>query len=280
MPGSGDALLNIWTSRSGGWVGVTLAVASVLAVALLVDLSPRVEGDFFFAADDPQMQASRAVAERFPLGQQLILRVADGGGDVDAYRARIVTLTRDLLAIDGITGGFSVTTDDPTRSPLFGRILLTPDPDATNIVLQVGEIDPVVLLPRVEGVVAAHAEADFEIVVSGVPAIVELIRRSLYRDLIVFSVAAALAFALITSLIYRDAAIVAGTLSTCFVSVGATLLLVQALDVGIGLLTANLVTIVFVLTLSHVVFLTGNWRRCAAASADQPDRPADRKSVV
>ncbi|NIP81131.1 MAG: hypothetical protein GWM90_18710, partial [Gemmatimonadetes bacterium] len=47
------------------------------------------------------------------------------------------------------------------------------------------------------------------------------------------------------------------------------------MDIGIGLLTANLVTIVFVLTLSHVVFMTGNWLG-AAGSGSGADRRADR----
>ena len=59
-----------------------------------------------------------------------------------------------------------------------------------------------------------------------------------------------------------------GSFATCVVSVSATLLIVQALGMGIGLLTANLVTIVFVLTLSHVVFLTANWR--SAVGTDRP----------
>jgi predicted RND superfamily exporter protein len=145
--------------------------------------------------------------------------------------------------------------------------LLSPDSTATNIVLQVDDTAPEVLLPRVEEVVASHSGAELEIVVSGVPAIVELIRRSLYRDLIVFSIAAVLVFALLIGLVYRDPAIVAGTLSTCLVAVGVTLLVVEISNIGIGLLTANLVTIVFVLTLSHVVFLTGNWRRAGASRA-------------
>lgn len=227
------------------------------------------QGDFFFAEDDPQMRASREVAAAFPGGAQLILRVADRGGDPDEYRGAIVALTRDLLLVDGVESGFSITTDDPSNSPLFGRILLTPDPSATNIVLQVEGADPELLLPRIEAVVDRHESPTFDIVVSGVPAIVELIRRSLYRDLLVFSSAAVLVFALLIGIVYRDAAIVLGTLATCLVSVSVTLLAVQALNVGIGLLTANLVTIVFVLTLSHVVFLTANWRRAAG-----PDRGA------
>lgn len=259
-------LLRLWTSRAAPFVGVALAVTSTAAVLLFVDLSPQVEGDFFFAEDDPQMRASEEVGRRFPLSDQVILRVADAGVgagtglDDDAYRERLAELTGDLLAVDGVEGGFSAATDDPS-SPLFRRLFLTPDPSATNVVLSVDETDPAVLLPRIEAVVAEHAGPELDVVVSGVPAIVELIRRSLFRDLLVFSAAAVVVFALLMTVIYRDAAIVVGTLATCLVSVGATLLTVRALDVGIGLLTANLITIVFVLTLSHVVFLTGNWLR-------------------
>lgn len=260
LPSEGP-LLTLWTSRWSGWLAPGLAALGLAAVAFVVDLSPRVESDFFFAVDDPQMRASRDVAEAFPSGAQLILRVSNEGGSQAEYRDGIVELTTELLAVEGVEGGFSVSTDDPTNSPLFGRILLTPDPDATNIVLQVDGTDPEALLPRVEAVVERHASPSLAIVVSGVPAIVELIRRSLYRDLIVFSAAAVLVFALLIGMVYRDAAIVCGTLATCLVSVSATLVIAQALKAGIGLLTANLVTIVFVLTLSHVVFLTANWRR-------------------
>lgn len=255
-----------WTSRFAPWSALALAGVAVTSVILLVDLSPEVEGDFFFSDSDPQMRASQDVASRFPSGAQLILRVADLGGDSDAYHARVAALTVDLLTVSGVEGGYSIATDDP-GSPLFRRILLSPDSTATNIVLQVDDTAPEALLPGVKEVVASHSGAELEIVVSGVPAIVELIRRSLYRDLIVFSIAAVLVFALLIGLVYRDPAIVAGTLSTCLVAVGVTLLVVEISNIGIGLLTANLVTIVFVLTLSHVVFLTGNWRRAGASRA-------------
>ena len=278
-------MVKLWTSVAGPILGIAAGALAALGVLLFVDLSPRVESDFFFAQDDPQMEASREVARRFPLQDQVILRVEDRGlepavGREDpAYRARLAGLTADLEAVEGVEGGFSVVTDDPA-GPLFRRILLTPDPAATNLVLQVGETAPETLLPRIEAVVEAYRTPELEIVVSGVPAIVEMIRRSLFRDLVVFSLAAIFCFALLMSAIYRDGAVVLGTLATCVAAVGATLLSVQALDVGIGLLTANLVTIVFVLTLSHIVFLTGNWRRAvderlgsAAASEDEPGAP-------
>ena len=171
--------------------------------------------------------------------------------------------------LEGIAGGFSIATNNPEGSPLFSRLLLTPNPAATNIILETDNTDPEILLPRIEAAIDTHESNALDVIVSGVPVIVELIRRSLYRDLVTFSLAAVLIFGLIIGLLYRDVAIVVGTLATCFISVSLTLVVVQALGVYIGLLTANLVTIVFVLTLSHVVFLTANWKR---AAAEDPDR--------
>ncbi len=263
-----ERLLGAWASRWAPWAAVTLAIVGLAWVGRFVDVAPRVEGDFFFADDDPQMQASRAVAERFPSSPQVILRVEDLAADSAAYRERVGALAADLLAVEGITGGYSIATDN-SSSPLFGRILGTPDPAATNVILSTDDTDPEALLPRLEAVVAAHAAPELGVITSGPPVIVELIRRSLYRDLIVFSIAAVLVFGLIIGLVYRDLAILAGTLSTTFASVSLTLILVQAIGVPIGLLTANLVTIVFVLTLSHVVFLTANWKRRAAGDVDR-----------
>jgi predicted RND superfamily exporter protein len=243
-------------------LGVTL-------VALFVDISPRVEGEFFFAEDDPQMRASQEVAQLFPGGQQIILRVEDLSGDTAAYRGRVGALAAELIALDGITGGYSIGTDSPARSPLFQRLLLNPDPAATNIFLSADDTNPEILLPRLEAVVDGHRSSETAIVMSGVPVIVELIRRSLFRDLVVFSLAAVVVFGLISGLLYRDVAIVVGTLATCFVSVSLTLIVGRLMGSGIGLLTANLVTIVFVLTLSHVVFLTANWSRATAEVADR-----------
>src|SRR5688500_2482949 len=140
-------LSGVWASRGAPWIAAALSIVGVVLVGLFVDVSPRVEGDFFFAEDDPQMQASRDVAARFPSGAQIILRVEDLSGDSAAYRGRVAALTEELLAVEGITGGYSIANADPSRSPLFGRILLTPAPNATNIILSADETDPELLVP-------------------------------------------------------------------------------------------------------------------------------------
>jgi hypothetical protein len=92
-------LTRVWASRGAPWIAAVLAVLGVVVVALFVDVSPRVEGDFFFADDDPQMQASREVAERFPASAQVILRVEDLAADSAAYRARVEALAEELLTV-------------------------------------------------------------------------------------------------------------------------------------------------------------------------------------
>jgi len=229
-------------------------------VGLWVDLSPKVESDFFFSADDPQLQASVELGNRYPSAPQVVVRAEDRGNDRALYRDRIRDLTDALSTVDGASNVFSIATDDPTRSPLFGRILLNPDRAATNLILQTDRTEPQVLLPRLEAVIEEYTTPEFSLVMSGVPVIIEQIRRNLFRDLVVFSLVALLLYGLLAWIVYRDAAIVIGALTTCVTACAATLLLTQALGIQIGLLTANLITIVFVLTLSHIVFLTSNWQ--------------------
>jgi len=258
----------LWTHRAAPWGALSVAALLLVLGRLFVDLSPTVESDFFFSESDPQLRASLEIQERYPSSPQIIVRTRDGADDERAYLERLEALTADLYSVEGITGGYSVVTED-RGSPLFGRLLLNPDSATTNVVLQADGTDPEVLVPRLEAVLERHREPQLELVMSGVPVIVELIRRSLFRDLLVFSTAALLVFGGLMTLAYRDAAVVLGAVVTCAASVSGTLLVTRALDIGVGLLTANIITIVFVLTLSHIVFLTGNWR---GALADDPDR--------
>ena len=54
-------MLGAWSSRAAVWIAIGVALVGVGLVALFVDISPRVEGDFFFSEHDPQMQATDSV---------------------------------------------------------------------------------------------------------------------------------------------------------------------------------------------------------------------------
>ena len=264
-----------WTHPKAHWVSLVVAALGLGAVGVWVDLSPKVESDFFFSEDDPQLQVSNDLNRRYPGGEIVVVRAEDMAGDPEVYRERIGELTEAFSEVDGVTGVRSITTDDAAPSPMFSRILLTPDEAATNLILSVDATDPELLLPRLEDVVEEHRAPGLDVVMSGVPVIVEQIRRNLFQDLQVFSLASLLLFGLLAALIYRNLEIVAGALTSCITACAATLLLTQTMGIQIGLLTANLITIVFVLTLSHIVFLTANWRRAGALEL-APDQRAAR----
>ena len=264
-----------WTHPKAHWASLAVAALGLGAVGLWVDLSPKVESDFFFSEDDPQLQVSNDLNRRYPGGELVVVRAEDTAGDPEVYRERIAELTGAFSDVEGVTSVRSITTDDAERSPLFSRVLLTPDEAATNLLLSVDDTDPEVLLPRLEAVVEEHRAPGTDVVMSGVPVIVEQIRRNLFQDLQVFSVASLLLFGLLAALIYRNLGIVSGALTSCITACAATLLLTQAMGIQIGLLTANLITIVFVLTLSHIVFLTANWRRAGTLEL-APDQRAAR----
>ena len=269
-----------WTHRRAPWVSIAIMVGGLGAVWTWVDLSPKVEGDLFFAADDPQLRASEELAQRFPGRTQVIVRAEDTQGDPTLYRDRVGALTEALSDVEGVVNVRSITTDDASRSPLFSRILLTPDSAATNLLLQVDEGDPKVLVPRLESVLQSVGTPEFSLIMSGVPVIVEQIRRSLFRDLVVFSLASLVLYGLLAALVYRSAMVVMGALTTCMAACSGTLLLTRAIGIDIGLLTANLITIVFVLTLSHIIFLTENWRRASALGLPRDEAVGQAVSVT
>ncbi|RMH14263.1 MAG: hypothetical protein D6701_11455, partial [Gemmatimonadetes bacterium] len=228
-----------------------------------VDLTPRVEQDFFFAENDPQIADSRELARRFPAPEQILVRAAGADPATESGRRRLRALTDALAGVPGIERVYSVVTEDAQRSPLWRRLLLTEDSAVTNLVATTDGRDGRALVPALEAVLADHRDGDLDLAVSGVPVIVEQIRRNLTRDLAVFTLAALVLFGLVTAVVQRSARLVAGTYVTGLLAASITLLLVRLTGGAIGLLTANLITIVFVLALSHTVFLTAGGRRHA-----------------
>ena len=262
------------------WI-VSIATIAVVAGALRwVDLSPRVEADFFFSRDDPQLLATREVSERFPSAELVVVRVEGESTSATPYRQSIEQLTEALGSVDGVTSVNSITTEDAERSPLWGPLLLNSDGRSSNLLVQlVSDVNPERLVGELDVVLAPFESDDLAIQVSGVPYIIELIRRNLFRDLVVFSSAALLVFGLIIGVVYRRIWLVVGTLATCLLSISITLVLAQVLSIGIGLLTANIAVIVFVLTLSHTVFLAANWRRGVMNGDTDPTAYARRETV-
>ena len=71
---------------------------SLWAVVFRVDLTPRVESEFFFSTEDPAFQASRRISELFPSAPQLILSARGLDATSPEYLERVRELSEALLA--------------------------------------------------------------------------------------------------------------------------------------------------------------------------------------
>ncbi len=255
----------------GHWLVLAVSVAALAAVLFFVDLTPRVSSDFFFASDDPQLRDAEAIEALFPSRPQIVVSAAAPDVHAASYLGRLRTLDRELAGLDGVAAVRSLvdgpsSPEDGFSGPFWSRLLGTATRTGeTYLIAEVApSADPSVLVPHLEALLARSQAPGFHLTATGVPYVVELIRRHLARDLRVFTASALVLFGLLIAAIYRDGRQVVGILSTCLAACAATLATLRLVGLGIGVLTANIVTIVFVLTLSHLVYLTANWRRIAA----------------
>ena len=134
---------------------------------------------------------------------------------------------------------------------------------SSNVVVFVSKAESQQLISRVEAITSRLEARDFRIEIAGAPYVAEMIRRSLRHDFLTFSVTSVLLFGAGAWILFRSARLTLGMLATCASAVLVTLLVQSIFKQRIGILTANLGTIVFVVALSHLVYMTFNWQTLA-----------------
>ncbi len=146
------------------------------------------------------------------------------------------------------------------ESPLWTRALVSSDQRSSFISVIIREPETEALVPKIEDLKKQmDSPGSFELMISGSPYIVEIIRRNLLRDLKVFSLVALAAFAVAIFALFRSLPILLGTIISCMNVAMWTLIATQLLNIKTGPLTSNLSVIVFVLALNHIIFITFNW---------------------
>src|SRR5688572_28834933 len=86
----------------GQWAALILTATLGAVLFTFVDLTPRVEGDFFFSTDDPQLQSSVRIEEQFGSAPQIFVAAAAPRLASRDYLRRIHRLTEDLRSVEGI----------------------------------------------------------------------------------------------------------------------------------------------------------------------------------
>jgi len=251
------------------WGFLVLTVICVSALFAFVDLSPHVDYDTFFSNDDPTYRADIEISRLFPRNDTQIIISVSGDIYSTTYQKKIKNFGELLMDIEHVVEVKSIVNGprsvyDAVKSSLWSRLLISDQERSSNMLVM---IDPAAsqehlsaIVPRIENLKSVFDSKDFHIEISGYPYIVELIRRHLNRDLRVFSILAFIVFGLVVVMVFHSWRIFLGTMIACFNAAALTLICSHFLDIKIGILTANLTTIIFVLTLSHIIFLTFNWK--------------------
>jgi predicted RND superfamily exporter protein len=262
---------------SAHWWMLALTGVLFALVATLVDLKPVVDENFFFSTTDPGVRQSKKIEQHFPSQPEIILAVSSRNISSARYLGRIQKLTQQLQNIDAVSAVKSLTVgpksfDDALKSPFWSRLLIPKDRKSSNVIVFVEGKETEKLIKRIEQIMHELDEKDFRIHIAGPPYVVEMIRRSLAHDFRYFSLAAFVLFGLTMAALFRSVRVFLGMLVTCSAAVLLTLLLQSLFGQKIGILTVNLGTIVFIIALSHLVYMTFNWQTLAGRiGKESPD---------
>src|SRR5687768_13145359 len=260
------------------WVACAVAVGLGCALFFFVDLTPRVEGDFFFSRNDPQAKKSASIEEEFGGAPQVFVAVRSRELVSRQYLVRLSKLTTDLEKVKGVADARSITNGpedsekalerEPqevfqklSESPFWSQLLLAPDRSASFVVLRLSGKDYPATVSGIDRVLKRHSRADFRLGASGVPYVAEHIRQELTRELKRFSIAAFLVFGVLVVILFRSAAVLVGTMVASLSAAFGTFIVRALAGLRTDVLAPNLWTIAFVLTLSHVAYLAMQWRR-------------------
>ena len=245
---------------------IIITFLSILYIAKFVPLAPSVDNNFFFSSDDPQFQSEHKINELFIRNDSQLIISATGNIDDTDYRERIAELSAKLLELDGITTVNSLTHEGPgnvrsaINSPLWKRLIISTDRKSTNVICLVDEDESSELIPQIEKLITMFESENFHLRIAGLPYVVELIKRNLLKDSRLFSFLAFFIFGFLIFQSFRSISVLLGTAFSCLNACMWTLMITNHMNMPIGILTANLGTIIFVMTLSHIIFLTFNWR--------------------
>ena len=266
-------------------VFVLLTALSIICVSVFLSLVPSVDNNFFFSSDDPQFQSERLINRLFIRKDSQVIISASGQINRERYRDKISRLSEMLLGLKGVISVNSITHAGPgnTRkaieSPLWKRLIVSSDREATNLIVLIDEQKSSEIIREIEKIMQQFESKDFHLRAAGLPYVIELIKRYLLRDLKIFSLLAFTIFGLLIFYIFHSKSILFGTILSCLNACMWTFMLTNLFNIPIGLLTANLGTIIFVMTLSHIIFLTFNWRTFRAdVSCKDPVKQAVRRT--
>jgi len=245
---------------------ITLTLLSVVCFSKYLSLTPEVDDNIFFSSEDPQFQSEHQIDELFIRQDSQLIISATGDINDKKYIDNVYHLSTMLLSLEGVSSVNSLTHAGPETlrnaldDPLWKRLIISNDKKSTNFIILLEGTDFSKIIPKIEEVMEVLEEDGFQLRAAGLPYVVELIKRNLIRDLKIFSLLACIVFGLLIFFIFHSKSVLVGTMISFLSACVWTFMITHLMKVPMGILTANLGTIIFIMTLSHIIFLTFSWR--------------------
>jgi len=246
-------------------LGFVLVVGIVIAFSAWVKVDPQVSPDFFFGSNDPKLADSHKIADKFPAEDFLILEVTGSNIASASYQHSIQELTNRLDVLQGFSRILSISNGPEDlsaakKSPFWRPLLIGQDGKSTLIIAFLPRTDPSDLTAATIEIVQKYKDLPGVegIYISGMPYITYQIKESILSDVQFFGLTVLLLFAVVIAVLFRSVAVPIGASVAGVSAVLLTFILLQLAGQPMGLLTANLAIIVFVLVQSQVIYLTNN----------------------
>jgi predicted RND superfamily exporter protein len=250
-----------------------LVLIALIAIAVLfykkVDLEPKISANFFFSNDSKIFKEVSQVNKEFPSGEQIIIGVPAKDITSSYYVEKIRNLTNDLQNIKNIDAALSITKgpediEAALNNPLWKRVVVSKNHDASFIICFLNKnSDYEKVIFDVEKITQKYRKQSLDVKISGMPYIVDQMRKNISQDMKNYTLIAIFLCSLTLLIIYRSFLIVIASLICCSICSIASLLILSLMGHQIGILTANLIVIIYVLAQSHLIFLTSNFQQLA-----------------
>ena len=95
------------------WTYLLLSLCSVWVLLKFVNVTPRVDEDFFFSSSDPQLQQEKLLSRLFLRKDSQLIICVQGQIRAPAYAQRIRGFCRRITAVPGVLSVVSITNEKP-----------------------------------------------------------------------------------------------------------------------------------------------------------------------
>ena len=248
-------------------VPVLYVTITVVLFLTQVDLEPEISENFFFSSQSKIFKENMLIEKKYPsTGQSifLIVPVAKGSLKSKNYIQSIRSVTSQVKKIKGVSGVLSLVSgpdeiEEGISNPLWSKVLVSKDKKNSFVIFSVDPKHRSSVVGKVQGVI--ESISSYKIRIAGVPYFNEQMKKNIVSDMKVFTVSSIVLCSLILFVFFRSFKTLIFSIIVCSTSAAATLVALSLYGKGIGILTANLLIIAYVLSLSHFIFLTSNYKR-------------------